>query len=58
MKPWIKQQLSMNHALYEEQRSPKTSKERAAELGSKMAKNVSKLSEPDGIMGLESFKKK
>lgn len=49
---------NMNHALYEEQRSPKTSKERAAELGSKMAKNVSKLSEPDGIMGLESFKKK
>lgn len=48
---------NMNHALYEEQRNPKTSEDRAKELGAKMAKNVSGLSEPDGIMSLKSFKK-
>lgn len=47
-----------NHALYEEQRNPKTSEDRAKELGAKMAKNVSGLSEPDGIMDLKSYKKK
>ena len=47
----------VNHALYEEQRKPKTSESRAAELGKKMADNSAKLKEPRGIMELQSIKK-
>ena len=47
-----------NHALYEEQRKPGTSSDRAKQLGETMAKNASTLTEPDGIMELKSFKKK
>ena len=47
-----------NHALYEEQRNPKTSEARAKQLGAVMAKNTATLSEPDGIMSLKSIKKK
>lgn len=46
-----------NHALYEEQRKPTTSKERAGQLGAAMAKNTATLKEPDGIMNLASIKK-
>lgn len=49
---------NLNHALYEEQRSPGTSNVRAAELGLKMAKNVAGLKEPKGIMELRSIPKK
>ena len=49
---------NLNHALYEEQRSPGTSGVRAAELGLKMAKNTAGLKEPKGIMDLRSIPKK
>lgn len=48
---------NINHALYEEQRDPRTSEGRRKQLGGIMAKNVSSLKEPKGIMNLESFKK-
>ena len=49
---------NLNHKLYEEQRSPKTSEGRAIELGAKMAKNLLGLKEPQGIMDLKTIKKK